>query len=101
MKKRPITFDEQKSEYINIEKNELMDNDFKEDIIMNKMIIQLVMIGCIGMVLLFFVFQSFTIKRNIKDEQVASDIGFENYVGESFENQVAQKNNIIIQTPLK
>jgi len=78
MKKIAVTFNEQKSEYNNnVEEKNISNTISNNDSTMNKMLIQLVIIGLVGMVLLFFVFQSFSKKSNIEDEKIARGMVFE------------------------
>jgi hypothetical protein len=77
MKKTAVTFNEQKSEYHSIEEKYISDDISKEDSIMNKMLTQLVIIGLIGMILLFFIFQIFTKDTNIEDGKLSIDVVFE------------------------
>lgn len=77
MKKSEVSFDEQKKEYSNFDEEDILDNAVSNDSNMNKMITQLVIIGLVGMVLLFFVFQSFTKQQDFADEELAKGIVFE------------------------
>lgn len=77
MKKTVPTFEEHKSEYINEKEEDVLDQISSEDSSMNKMLVQLVLICFVGMILLFFVFQSFTNNKNIEDEDLARGVVFE------------------------